>query len=232
MHFACFCRYSRKCNKYWKPGIQLLWFYSLTIPGNVKTIGSCAFEKCEKLTSVVLEEGVQEINNSAFENCKNIITVTIPSTMHVINECAFHGCTSVTAVYCNAAPGTLQWFTVSARPDFKIATDADPEKTKCYVKSEYLYAFTHSLGDRVNVVFTDGTIDIGSGAHLYGYTLSLAGDIVTSGYGSSTDAMTILKTTCCLQSTTVLRRSWSAKQKEHRAVPDTGSSAAALLPRR
>ena len=152
-------------------------FTTLTIPGNVKTIGSCAFEKCEKLTSVVLEEGVQEINNSAFENCKNIITVTIPSTMHVINECAFYGCTSVTAVYCNAAPGTLQWFTVSTRPDFKIATDADPEKTKCYVKSEYLYAFTHSLGDRVNVVFTDGTIDIGSGAHLYGYTLSLAGDI-------------------------------------------------------
>ena len=152
-------------------------FTTLTIPGNVKTIGSCAFEKCEKLTSVVLEEGVQEINNSAFENCKNIITVTIPSTMHLINECAFYGCTSVTAVYCNAAPGTLQWFTVSTRPDFKIATDADPEKTKCYVKSEYLYAFTHSLGDRVNVVFTDGTIDIGSGAHLYGYTLSLAGDI-------------------------------------------------------
>ena len=152
-------------------------FTTLTIPGNVKTIGSCAFEKCDKLTSVVLEEGVQEINNSAFENCKNIITVTIPSTMHVINECAFYGCTSVTAVYCNAAPGTLQWFTVSTRPDFKIATDADPEKTKCYVKSEYLYAFTHSLGDRVNVVFTDGTIDIGSGAHLYGYTLSLAGDI-------------------------------------------------------
>ena len=117
------------------------------------------------------------INHSAFENCKNIITVTIPSTMHLINECAFYGCTSVTAVYCNAAPGTLQWFTVSTRPDFKIATDADPEKTKCYVKSEYLYAFTHSLGDRVNVVFTDGTIDIGSGAHLYGYTLSLAGDI-------------------------------------------------------
>ena len=152
-------------------------FTTLTIPGNVKTIGSCAFEKCEKLTSVVLEEGVNEIGHSAFENCKNIITVTIPSTMHVINECAFYGCTSVTAVYCNAAPGTLQWFTVSARPDFKIATDADPEKTKCYVKSEYLYAFTHSLGDRVNVVFTDGTIDIGSGAHLYGYTLSLAGDI-------------------------------------------------------
>ena len=136
-------------------------FTTLTIPGNVKTIG----------------EGVNEIGHSAFENCGSIITVTIPSTMHVINECAFYGCTSVTAVYCNAAPGTLQWFTVSTRPDFKIATDADPEKTKCYVKSEYLYAFTHSLGDRVNVVFTDGTIDIGSGAHLYGYTLSLAGDI-------------------------------------------------------
>ena len=152
-------------------------FTTLTIPGNVKTIGSYAFEKCDKLTSVVLEEGVNEIRPSAFENCGSIITVTIPSTMHLINECAFYGCTSVTAVYCNAAPGTLQWFTVSARPDFKIATDADPEKTKCYVKSEYLYAFTNIFGDRVNVVFTDGTIDIGAGAHLYGYTLSLAGDI-------------------------------------------------------
>ena len=152
-------------------------FTTLTIPGNVKTIGSYAFEKCDKLTSVVLEEGVNEIRPSAFENCSSIITVTIPSTMHLINECAFYGCTGVTAVYCNAAPGTLQWFTVSARPDFKIATDADPEKTKCYVKSEYLYAFTNIFGDRVNVVFTDGTIDIGAGAHLYGYTLSLAGDI-------------------------------------------------------
>jgi len=151
-------------------------FTSLTIPGNVETISSYAFEKCDKLTTLVLEEGVREIGHCAFENCRNISTVIIPESIGVIYEGAFYGCTNVTDIYCYAAPN-FSWFANSNYKDFKIATVANPEMTRCHVKAEFLNVFIQNYGDRVNVEFISDKIDVGGGIHLYGYNLSLAGDI-------------------------------------------------------
>ena len=59
---------------------------SLTIPGNVLSIGRTAFVSCKNLTTVVLEDGVQEIGNMAFANNPMLTSVTIPASATTIDS--------------------------------------------------------------------------------------------------------------------------------------------------
>ncbi|MGN0432499.1 MAG: leucine-rich repeat protein [Lachnospiraceae bacterium] len=70
----------------------------VTIPGNVKVIGSCAFIGCDILTEVILEEGIEEIGYSAFEGCYDLKEITIPeSVIKLGTGCFFRtGITSIT----------------------------------------------------------------------------------------------------------------------------------------
>ncbi len=64
---------------------------------SVKRIGSYAFEWCEKLTSVTIEEGIEQIGDLAFYRT-GLKTVTIPSSVKYIGECAFFICTNLSSV--------------------------------------------------------------------------------------------------------------------------------------
>lgn len=85
---------------------------SLTIPGNVKSIVSNSqagngngltgsFEHCQKLETVVIEEGVVDIGYNTFDDCSALFTVTIPSTAvfeaggSMFNGGPFNNCTSL-----------------------------------------------------------------------------------------------------------------------------------------
>ena len=59
-------------------------------------IGSRAFESCENLRKVELNEGLIEILDSAFLSCYQLETVTIPSTVDKIGSMAFGYCTAMT----------------------------------------------------------------------------------------------------------------------------------------
>lgn len=70
---------------------------------NITSIGSKAFYKCVKLTTIgsknntVLLSNVKTIGNSAFYGCKAIKTVNISSgALTKIGDSAFYGCTSMT----------------------------------------------------------------------------------------------------------------------------------------
>ncbi|MBQ6996540.1 MAG: leucine-rich repeat domain-containing protein [Lachnospiraceae bacterium] len=75
----------------------------LTIPGSVKLIGYQAFLYCNKLETVVIEEGVETIENEVFRDCTSLKTITIPSSVTSMGESTFSECKDVTII---AEPGS------------------------------------------------------------------------------------------------------------------------------
>jgi hypothetical protein len=71
---------------------------SITITGNIKTIGDSAFKGNNSLKSVILQEGVESIGANAFKDCPALATVTTPSTLKSISANAFSGANSLTTV--------------------------------------------------------------------------------------------------------------------------------------
>lgn len=62
----------------------------------VTTIGECAFDDSEYLTSITIPDSVISIGDSAFWGCKKLAAVTIPDSVTSIGEYAFVGCESLT----------------------------------------------------------------------------------------------------------------------------------------
>lgn len=151
---------------------------SLDIPGSVKTIGNYAFFSCNSIADIVLEDGVREIWNSAFESCISLMTVTLPGSVKYIGYSAFLACEEMTDIYCYINPEYLQnWW---ARDEF-----ARDRATKCHVLSCFYDRFVSDYEDYINVTFVgdlDEAINMNLGAAIYGYTLSLEGDIGVNFY--------------------------------------------------
>lgn len=75
---------------------------TVTIPGNVTTIGNSAFEGCSNLTKVSLApKGLVTIGNKAFKDCVNLTSFTCPSTLQSIGISAFENCTKLAAIKFN-----------------------------------------------------------------------------------------------------------------------------------
>ena len=71
---------------------------NLAIPGSVKNIGYQAFHYCDKLETVVIEEGVETICDEAFSDCTSLKTVIIPSSVTEIGEYTFFDCKNLTII--------------------------------------------------------------------------------------------------------------------------------------
>lgn len=67
------------------------------IPNGVTEIGSCAFENCIGLTSVIIPDSVTIIHGAAFFECTNLTSVTFSNNLKTISVSAFKGCTSLTS---------------------------------------------------------------------------------------------------------------------------------------
>lgn len=167
---------------------------TITIQGSVEKIGDHAFDGCLGLKNVVILNGVESIGDWSFQNCSKLTTVTIPASVDYIGSNAFKGCTSVNDVYCYADPtpetGVFNWFDVNC-DDFKTKSN---DRTICHVPDKYLndYKTRFSTGSNstdVNVTFVGETVDMGLGEHLYGHTVSLAGDIGVNFYMKLSDEL-------------------------------------------
>ena len=145
---------------------------SINLPTGITALKYDTFNSCTSLVSVTLPNGLKTIDSSVFSGCTSLKSIVIPSSVTKISYNAFRGCTAMNDVYCYADPENLEWLTDTLTPDFKTEGD----KTVCHVPAGRLQLFETNF-DHVNVVFTDENIDLGYGVHLYGYTLSLAGDI-------------------------------------------------------
>ncbi len=172
---------------------------TITIPGSVEEIGDHAFDGCLGLKNVIILNGVEYIGDWSFQNCSKLTTVTIPASVDYIGSNAFKGCTSVNDVYCYADPtpetGVFIWFDVNC-DDFKTKSN---DRTICHVPDKYLNDYktrfsTDSNSTDVNVTFVGETVDMGLGEHLYGYRVSLAGDIGVNFFMKLSDELLNSKT--------------------------------------
>ena len=58
----------------------------------VTSIGGIAFMYCDKLTNVVIPEGITYIGNGAFQGCIGLKRIVIPESVTKIKDYAFEGC--------------------------------------------------------------------------------------------------------------------------------------------
>jgi hypothetical protein len=58
----------------------------------VKSIGENAFEKCDNLLSVKIDEGVNQIGGLSFDACQNLETLILPNSITEIGYGAFGYC--------------------------------------------------------------------------------------------------------------------------------------------
>ncbi len=61
----------------------------------VKGIGDYAFEYCTYLKSIVLGDSVTSIGNNAFRGCPSLVSINVPDSVTSIGEYAFYYCTSL-----------------------------------------------------------------------------------------------------------------------------------------
>lgn len=71
---------------------------SITIGGNVNTIGDNAFAGCSGLTSVTIPSNVTSIGEGIFKDCSGLISVIIDCSIESIPYCAFYKCSSMTSI--------------------------------------------------------------------------------------------------------------------------------------
>ena len=64
----------------------------------VTEIGEGAFQDCDKITSITINENVVTIGENAFSGCSGMTRVTIPNTVTTIGGVSFGNCTSLTEV--------------------------------------------------------------------------------------------------------------------------------------
>lgn len=65
----------------------------------VKKIADRAFEYCNDITSVTIEDGLEAIGNEVFFLCENLKTINIPKTVNSIGYDAFSGCKSLNTIF-------------------------------------------------------------------------------------------------------------------------------------
>jgi len=151
---------------------------SVTIPDTVTYIGYQAFYNCNGLTEVVLPKNLTTIESMAFMGCSKITSIDIPGKVTKIGDNAFNGCEKVTELHCYADPDRLSW---EDPYSYAFARPYGSHKTICYVPRNTLSRYTSGKFAKVNVTFTE-EISMDIGEHLYGYTLSLEGDIGVNFY--------------------------------------------------
>ena len=151
---------------------------SITIPGSVSVIKEDAFRDCDSLESVIILEGVTEIEGYAFAYSDNIKTVSIPGSVTSIGASQVFGPgANLTDIYSysEATPWISFSYGVGYNTDTKLHVPAD--KVESYRQllnpDSALISGTNLVGDAEG----SGQINTGAGVHLYGYNLSLAGDI-------------------------------------------------------
>ena len=151
---------------------------SITIPGSVSVIKEDTFRDCDNLETVIILDGVTEIEGYAFAYSDNIKTVSIPGSVTSIGASQVFGPgANLTDIYSysEATPWISFSYGVGYNTDTKLHVPAD--KVESYRQllnpDSALISGTNLVGDAEG----SGQINTGAGVHLYGYNLSLAGDI-------------------------------------------------------
>jgi len=69
-----------------------------TVPATVKKIMDYAFEDCDNLRTVTMQDGLMVIQENAFNYCENLESVVIPSTTRQIMSYGFNHCSNLSSI--------------------------------------------------------------------------------------------------------------------------------------
>lgn len=117
---------------------------TITIPAeidgkSVKSIGGRAFNLCNTVKHLIIQEGITDIRSNAFRECENLETVSFPSTLKTIDYGAFFLCDKLSNVNL---------------PDGLISI------------GDYAFAWCSSIE---KLIIPDSVLQIGEGAFNLGY---------------------------------------------------------------
>ena len=90
---------------------------SVILGNGIRSIGDGAFEWCSSLTSVTIPDSVTSIGSSAFQGCTSLTSITIPDSVTSIGRWIFYDCISLKEVYCKPTTpptGTYSMFSNNA----------------------------------------------------------------------------------------------------------------------
>ena len=71
---------------------------SVTLPSGLTSIGSYAFDNCDRLKSIVIPDNVTSVGSYAFQNCDSLKQVTLGEKVTSLNDYAFYNCISLTTI--------------------------------------------------------------------------------------------------------------------------------------
>lgn len=66
---------------------------------NVDSIDNDAFDGCEEVKRVIIDEGLTEISESAFKDCTGLREIALPASLRVLGSACFEGCTNLTSIF-------------------------------------------------------------------------------------------------------------------------------------
>ena len=148
------------------------------------------YVKGQKVTNLVIPDGVTRIGDGAFAYCSGLTSVTIPESVTEIGELAFDGCTGLTSVYIDgiAAWCNIEFADVTSNPlcyaknlylNGKLVTDlVIPNGVPCI----HNYAFYNCDCLTSVLIYNNATTSIGDRAFMNcdGFTSVVIGNKVTS----------------------------------------------------
>lgn len=73
-------------------------FKKVTLPANIRRIGTNCFALCENLETLELPEGLEIIGSQAFTACVSLKRIIIPASVKIIHSKAFSDCSSLVDV--------------------------------------------------------------------------------------------------------------------------------------
>lgn len=119
---------------------------SVTIPGNIKSIGNRAFWRCAHLKNLTISEGVTSIGESAFLDCEELLSVTIPKSVTTIGYYAFMGCLKLTDISILGSVGDDSYMLFSVTKNLRRI-----ELSPSFAEGQY-FSSIFGLGSDIDIV--------------------------------------------------------------------------------
>ena len=134
---------------------------SVSLPSTITNIGSSAFGKNTKLTTLNLADGMKYI--AGFDGCTGLVNVTLPGTIEIIDDNAFNGCTKLVTTL----PSSLKIIGSSAFRDCEAMTTPVLPASLIEIGS---YAF---YGSKMKVCFNNLVLGAETEIKLGAYSINL-----------------------------------------------------------
>lgn len=178
----------------------------LTIPEDITRIGTEAFGNCEKLTDIILHDGVDKIFGGAFMNCTGLTELILPASARYINNGAFMGCTGLTSMVLPEGMSAIYAFLFKDCTGLKEVTIPRSVKyinqgafSGCTALETVTYGGTAGSWELVSI--DDDQNDAVVNAKLICLAKPVLGDVDSNGIVNATDAAALLLAAANLGST-------------------------------